>query len=96
MRQEVNLIRNEEYPGDFWAYCIVMKESNLGIYTNERLILLDSKAKTLSYYSQIPPLPLTSTAALPTPKETIHLTALKRFSYMPAKNGIGEVVIGWA
>lgn len=73
-----------------------MKESNLGIYTNERLILLDSKAKTLSYYSQIPPLPLTSIAELQIPKEIIHLATVKKFSYIFLKNGIGEVQVGWA
>ena len=95
LRQEVNFIRNEQYPGEFVAYCIVVKESNLGIYSNERLIIFDSHSKLLSYYSLVPPLPINDFSSLPKPKENINIASAKKFSYLPAKNGIGEVVVSW-
>jgi hypothetical protein len=57
--------------------------------------VFDSKSKTLSYYSQIPALPITDPKILPTPKEIIFLDTAKKFIFLPAKNGIGEVLISW-
>jgi hypothetical protein len=95
-RQDINFARNEEFPAEFIAYCVVVKESNLGIYSNERLIVLDSYLKELKYYSEIPPLPINSAQSLTTPpKETVNISTAKKFSYIPAKNGVGEVAVSW-
>jgi hypothetical protein len=43
----------------------------------------------------VPPLPLNDISTLAKPKESINVASVKKFSYVPAKNGIGEVVVSW-
>jgi hypothetical protein len=54
--------------------------------------VLDSQAKELRYYSEVPSLPLQNPEQLKTPKEVIKLTAKNKLNYLSAQ-GIGEVII---
>ena len=74
--------------GEFIAYCVANKESNSGIFSHERLFVINSLTKSLMYFSMIPNLPLKAIASLKDPKETIQLVKVNKLLYTPRTNSI--------
>lgn len=96
-KQLKSAINKKMYPSDpldFIAFSLVLKESKLGASSHERFLMLDSKQKTLQYYSTAPkqlPSPLQQEPG----KETIQIKKTKSFTFRSTRTGIGKARVEW-
>ena len=63
--------------------------------THERLILFDSKEKSIRYYSQIPE-QLPTVEEIPEGKEIIFMKKVKNFTFRSTKTNIGKAAVQWS
>jgi hypothetical protein len=94
-----NLQQNEE----FIAYSVVTKESKSGMFSNEKLLMLNSFKRQLVYFSKLPKLlPFGSYSEMERqyfleerPKEVIELDKVRRFMFVPAKGSLASVAVSY-
>jgi hypothetical protein len=67
-RLEISKLTESMPAGEFIAYCVVSKESTMGLFVHERLLVLNTATCHLSYYSELPHLPLSHPLEIGQPK----------------------------